>query len=78
VTDLFPPYGGYPKFVKEGLNEDWLPVWLQEAGYNTYYVGKVCIDGYKVPHGSGIADPFTLLFCSCSMLTMSTITTLHT
>ena len=32
VTDLFPPYGGYPKFVEEGLNEDWFPVWMQNAG----------------------------------------------
>jgi arylsulfatase A-like enzyme len=36
VTDVFPPYGGYPKFVAQGLNENFLPVWLQEAGYNTY------------------------------------------
>lgn len=33
--------GGYPKFVSEGLNENYLPIWLQEAGYNTYYVGKL-------------------------------------
>jgi hypothetical protein len=26
VTDVKPPYGGYPKFVREGLNEKWLPV----------------------------------------------------
>lgn len=32
VTDLLPPYGGYPKFVREGLNENWLPVWLQDLG----------------------------------------------
>jgi N-acetylglucosamine-6-sulfatase len=33
--------GGYPKFVAQGLNENWLPVWLQKAGYNTYYTGKL-------------------------------------
>jgi arylsulfatase A-like enzyme len=32
--------GGYPKFVQEGHNENYLPVWLQQAGYNTYYTGK--------------------------------------
>lgn len=35
VTDLKPPYGGYPKFVKEGLNEEWLMTWLQREQYNT-------------------------------------------
>ncbi|KIV95821.1 hypothetical protein PV10_03427 [Exophiala mesophila] len=41
VTDVSPPYGGYPKFLEQGLNENYLPVWLQEAGYNTYYTGKL-------------------------------------
>ncbi|RAL10658.1 sulfatase family protein [Aspergillus homomorphus CBS 101889] len=40
VTDVNPPYGGYPKFIAEGFNDRYLPVWLQEAGYNTYYTGK--------------------------------------
>lgn len=69
VTDLSPPYGGYPKFVQEGLNENWLPVWLQELGYNTYYTGKLfnahTIDNYDDPavngfNGSDISlDPYT-------------------
>lgn len=25
VTDVKPPYGGYPKFVSQGLNENYLP-----------------------------------------------------
>jgi N-acetylglucosamine-6-sulfatase len=33
--------GGYPRFIEEGFNEDYLPVWLQAAGYNTYYTGKM-------------------------------------
>ncbi|GME66155.1 Arylsulphatase [Neofusicoccum parvum] len=41
VTDVSPPYGGYPKFISQGLNDEYLPVWLQEAGYNTYYTGKL-------------------------------------
>ncbi|EEP79663.1 conserved hypothetical protein [Uncinocarpus reesii 1704] len=40
VTDVTPPFGGYPKFVANGFNDNYLPLWLQEAGYNTYYVGK--------------------------------------
>jgi len=33
--------GGYPKFVSQGLNDNYLPIWLQQAGYNTYYTGKL-------------------------------------
>lgn len=33
--------GGYPKFVSQGYNEKYLPVWLQDAGWNTYYTGKL-------------------------------------
>lgn len=32
---------GYGVFVKKGHNEAYLPVFLQEAGYATYYVGKL-------------------------------------
>ncbi|KAJ6256457.1 Arylsulfatase [Drechslerella dactyloides] len=32
---------GYSKFVSQGFNDDFLPVWLQNAGYNTYYTGKL-------------------------------------
>ena len=35
--------GGYPKFISEGFNDAYLPVWLQEAGYNTYYTGKLFV-----------------------------------
>ena len=40
VTSIAPPYGGWQKFTAEGLNANYLPVWLQDAGINTYYVGK--------------------------------------
>lgn len=54
VTDVHPPYGGYPKFVSQGLNDNYLPVWLQEAGYNTYYTGKLfnahTISNYDSPY----------------------------
>ena len=33
--------GGYEKFIDRGFNDDWLPVWMQQAGYQTYYVGKL-------------------------------------
>ncbi|KAM0353013.1 hypothetical protein ACHAPU_001899 [Fusarium lateritium] len=57
VTDVNPPYGGYPKFVSQGLNSKYLPVWLQEAGYETYYTGKLfnshTINNYNAPFPSG-------------------------
>ncbi|RMJ21834.1 Arylsulfatase, partial [Aspergillus sp. HF37] len=69
VTNVSPPWGGYPKFVERGLNEDFLPVWLQNAGYNTYYAGKLMnghgVDNYNVPHVNGfnssdfLLDPYT-------------------
>ena len=61
--------GGYPKFVSQGLNERYLPVWLQEAGYNTYYTGKLfnahTVFNYHKPYPAGftgsdfLLDPFT-------------------
>ncbi|EME40308.1 hypothetical protein DOTSEDRAFT_66113 [Dothistroma septosporum NZE10] len=69
VTDVNPPYGGYPKFISQGFNSAYLPIWLQEAGYNTYYVGKLfnaqTIDNYASPHAAGwtgsefLLDPYT-------------------
>ncbi|KAG9626302.1 Arylsulphatase, partial [Aureobasidium melanogenum] len=69
VTDVGPPYGGYPKIVKEGINDDYLPLWMQAAGYNTYYTGKLwnahTINNYNEPFVKGyngsdfLLDPFT-------------------
>lgn len=69
VTDVFPPFGGYPKIVREGINENYLPVWLQEAGYNTYYTGKLWnaheVSNYNAPYAGGfnasdfLLDPYT-------------------
>jgi arylsulfatase A-like enzyme len=69
VTDVNPPYGGYPKFVSQGLNSNWLPLWLQESGYSTYYTGKLfnaqTVENYDKPHVSGSTgsnfplDPYT-------------------
>ncbi|KAI0110567.1 Arylsulphatase [Hypoxylon sp. NC0597] len=69
VTNVVPPYGGYPKFISQGLNDNYLPVWLQEYGYNTYYTGKLfnahSVDNYHSPYAAGwtasdfLLDPFT-------------------
>ncbi|KAL5333997.1 alkaline-phosphatase-like protein [Aspergillus crustosus] len=69
VTDVSPPYGGYPKFVDRGFNDNFLPVWLQAAGYDTYYTGKLfnahTVENYHSPYVNGfngsdfLLDPFT-------------------
>ncbi|KAF2635653.1 Arylsulphatase [Massarina eburnea CBS 473.64] len=72
VTDVSPPFGGYPKFISQGFNDKYLPVWLQEAGYNTYYTGKLMnghsTSTYNDPFVSGwngsdfLIDPGTYLY----------------
>lgn len=74
---MTPPYGGYPKFVSQGLNEDHLALWMQKSGYNTYYVGKLfnahTVDNYNNPPVSGytgsdfLLDPFTYQYLNVSM-----------
>ncbi|KAJ5591384.1 hypothetical protein N7450_005356 [Penicillium hetheringtonii] len=69
VTDVRPPYGGYPKFVDRGFNDNFLPVWLQQAGYDTYYTGKLfnshTVENYHSPYVNGfngsdfLLDPYT-------------------
>ncbi|KAI8629350.1 arylsulfatase precursor [Xylariaceae sp. FL1651] len=54
VTNVSPPYGGYTKFISGGWNEKYLPVWLQEYGYNTYYTGKL-MNGHST---ATYDDPF--------------------
>ncbi|KAN0104259.1 Arylsulphatase [Hyaloscypha variabilis] len=76
VTDIFPPYGGYPKFVHEGHNENYLPVWLQAGGYNTFYTGKLfnahTTDNYNSPYPAGwtgsdfLLDPFTYQYLNAT------------
>ncbi|KAF4501999.1 arylsulfatase [Fusarium agapanthi] len=55
VTDVL--HRGYPKFIIEGLNSNYLPIWLQEAGYNTYNTGKLfnahTVENYDKPHAAG-------------------------
>ena len=49
--------GGFPKFIARGYNDAYLPVWLQNAGYNTYYTGKLFnahhVDNYDAPFVKG-------------------------
>ncbi|KAK3367516.1 alkaline-phosphatase-like protein [Podospora didyma] len=76
VTDVNPPYGGYPKFIRQGFNNAYLPVWLQEAGYNTYYTGKLfnahTVENYNAPYPAGwngsdfLLDPYTYSYLNAS------------
>ncbi|KAJ5912375.1 hypothetical protein N7504_001258 [Penicillium tannophilum] len=69
VTDVGLPYGGYPKVVEAGWNDNYLPLWMQDAGYNTYYVGKLwnahTEENYNKPYARGfnssdfLLDPWT-------------------
>lgn len=77
VTDVSAPYGGYPRFIEEGFNDNYLPVWLQDAGYNTYYTGKMMnghsITTYNNPRINGwngsdfLIDPGTYIFYNATM-----------
>ncbi|MCJ1307627.1 hypothetical protein MMC25_001274 [Agyrium rufum] len=76
VTDVSPPYGGYPKFISQGLNQAWLPMWLQQAGISTYYVGKLMnshgITNYNKPFPAGftgsefLLEPYTYQYFNTS------------
>lgn len=35
-----PLAGGAEKFLQEDMDQDYLPVWLQQLGYRTYFTGK--------------------------------------
>ncbi|KAL2268223.1 hypothetical protein VTJ83DRAFT_3069 [Remersonia thermophila] len=76
VTDVNPPHGGYPKFVKQGLNNHYLPLWLQQAGYDTYYTGKLfnahTVENYHSPYPAGwngsdfLLDPYTYMYLNAT------------
>ncbi|KAI9032020.1 arylsulfatase 2 precursor [Hyaloraphidium curvatum] len=44
LSSVFPPYGGYTKFREDNLDDDYLPLWLKQAGYQTYFTGKFVVE----------------------------------
>ncbi|CEP14712.1 hypothetical protein [Parasitella parasitica] len=72
ITDVLPPFGGYERFNKLKLGEDYLPIWLQKAGYNTNYIGKLMneydVFNYNKPTPRGfdyqeqLVDPYTYIY----------------
>ncbi|KAL3476923.1 alkaline-phosphatase-like protein [Aspergillus californicus] len=77
VTDVGLPYGGFPKVVEAGWNDNYLPIWMQEAGYDTYYVGKLWNShttlNYNNPYAKGfngsefLLDPWTYRYYKAKM-----------
>lgn len=77
VTDVAPPHGGYTKAVEQGLNDENLFVWMQKAGYNTHYVGKLynfhTVDNFDKPPAKGfngsdfLLDPYTYQYYNAKM-----------
>lgn len=47
VNNNGPPEGGYFRFLKNGLHQDHLGLWLSRAGYRTGFFGKF-LNGYGV------------------------------
>lgn len=56
VTSTGPPYGGWQKFGEQGLNDNYLPVWINESGISTYYAGKF-LNGYSEKNLAHPAHP---------------------
>ena len=62
--------------MSQGLNSKYLPIWLQEAGYRTYYTGKLfnahTIENYNDPFPAGwtgsefLLDPYTYCYLNSS------------
>ena len=77
VTNVAPPHGGYPKVVQQGINDDNLFLWMQAAGYNTYYTGKLwnfhSVDNFQAPYARGfngsdfLLDPYTYQYWNAKM-----------
>jgi arylsulfatase A-like enzyme len=58
------------------LNHAYLPIWLQEAGYDTYYTGKLfnahTVENYDAPFAAGwnasdfLLDPYTYMYLNAT------------
>jgi N-acetylglucosamine-6-sulfatase len=63
--------------VDQGINDDNLFLWMQDAGYQTYYVGKLwnfhAVDNYNKPFAKGfngsefLLDPYTYQYWNAQM-----------
>jgi len=63
--------------VSQGFNDDYFPLWMQEAGYDTYYIGKLfnaqSTSNFNKPYPRGwngsdfLLDPFTYEYLNATM-----------
>ncbi|KAJ3326000.1 Extracellular sulfatase Sulf-1 [Boothiomyces sp. JEL0866] len=51
LTDTMPPYGGYTQMRALNLDDEYIPTWMQQQGYNTYFTGKLFVE-YTLNYGS--------------------------
>ncbi|OJD35646.1 arylsulfatase [Diplodia corticola] len=69
--------GGFQKVISEGWNDNYLPLWMQDAGYNTYYSGKLwnghTVSNYNETFARGfngsdfLLDPYTYKYYDAVM-----------
>ncbi|KAJ3261800.1 Extracellular sulfatase Sulf-1 [Boothiomyces macroporosus] len=50
LTDTLPPYGGYTQMRALNLDGEYIPTWMQQQGYNTYFTGKLFVE-YTLNYG---------------------------
>ncbi|KAI0137520.1 arylsulfatase [Xylariales sp. AK1849] len=71
ITYVSSPGGNFDKWLVSAENEDYLPHWLVQAGYNTEYIGKFMngynIHNYMTPpkgwtHVDALVDPYTYAY----------------
>lgn len=57
--------------MTQGFNEAYLPVWLQNAGYSTYYTGKLfnvhTVDNYDKPEAAGFTNSVSCCYSSLDL-----------
>eukprot|EP00798_Chlamydomonas_sp_ICE-L_P007729 gene7727-901_t len=58
ITGNYGESGGFNKFMESGLDRSYLPVWMQDLGYNTYHVGEFLnkFRGDNCPRGWNVFD----------------------
>ncbi|ORY76013.1 alkaline-phosphatase-like protein [Leucosporidium creatinivorum] len=65
ITNVRPPYGGWPLFNEFGYGDEWLPTFLEEAGYDVRYTGKLMngqtVDNIAALPPKGLVDHAFLL-----------------
>ncbi|KAL4932930.1 sulfatase family protein [Aspergillus undulatus] len=77
ITDVGMPYGGYQRVVEAGWNDRNVFVYLQEAGYEVNYIGKLynahTEQNYNKPYARGfnnsefLLDPYTYRYYNARM-----------